>query len=197
MTDASLDGICKNLYLFEFCGLYNCTKFHFSISILFMRLLFKISAFIILFSLLSCSNGQPRISTKKQASIDKKLIQQYIKDQQLTMDSTRSGIYYHLDHAGYGDPPNIKSSVTADYEVALLDGTIVDSSYERGEAFAFKLAGVIDGWQEAIQLMGVAGKGKFIIPSGLAYKRRSVAGKIPPNSVLVFKIELLEAHDIE
>ncbi len=145
--------------------------------------------------LVACGNPKPRFSSKEQAKIDKQLIQNYIQSNQLSLDSTQSGIYYQLKHPGYGDPPSDKSYVTVDYEVTLLDGTIVDSSYERGEAFAFKLDGVIKGWQEAIQLMGVSGKGTFIIPSGLAYGRRAIGGKIPPNSVLIFKIELLEAHD--
>lgn len=150
---------------------------------------------IVITFLVACGNPKPRFSSKEQAKLDKQLIQNYIQTSQLNLDSTQSGIYYQLKHPGYGDPPSDKSYVTANYEVMLLDGTIVDSSYERGEAFAFKLDGVIKGWQEAIQLMGVAGKGMFIIPSGLAYGRRAIGGKIPPNAVLIFNIELLEAHD--
>ena len=88
--------------------------------------------------------------------------------------------------------PGPKTKVTVHYTGMLLDGTIFDSSVQRGEPATFGLNQVIKGWQEAVPLLSKGGKGKFIIPSSLAYGARGAGGTIPPNAVLIFEIELLD-----
>ena len=134
-------------------------------------------------------------SPSNQAEKDKNLILQYAIDSLLNVKSTASGIYYIMEKEGDGKAhPTMKNTITAHYHGTLLDGTIFDSSVDRGEPFTFQLNRVIPGWQEAIPMLTKGGKGKFIIPSGMAYKSRAV-GKIPANSVLVFDIELIDFYD--
>ena len=105
---------------------------------------------------------------------------------------TKSGIHYVMEKEGEGDAhPTVNSQVTVHYRGTLLDGTVFDSSYDRGEPISFKLSQVIPGWQEAIPLLKKGGKATFVIPSGMAYGARK-AGKIPPNSVLAFEVELID-----
>lgn len=104
--------------------------------------------------------------------------------------TTPSGLQYMVMVKGDGPLPTITSEVEVHYEGTLIDGTIFDSSYERGESISFPLNGVIKGWTEGVQLMPVGSTYMFYIPSELAYGNRD-SGPIPPNSVLIFKIELL------
>jgi len=128
-----------------------------------------------------------------QADKDKNLIIQYALDNKLDAKSTPSGIYYVIEKEGEGDAhPDMNSMVKAHYHGSLLDGTVFDSSVDKGRPFDFQLRGVVRGWQEAIPMLKKGGKGKFMIPSALAYGGRAVGNKIPANSVLVFDIELLD-----
>ena len=104
--------------------------------------------------------------------------------------TTESGLQYEVLSQGDGAMPADTSKVTVHYEGTLVDGTIFDSSYERGEPISFPLSGVIPGWTEGVQLMPVGSTYKFYIPSNLGYGPRG-QGPIPANSVLIFKIELL------
>jgi FKBP-type peptidyl-prolyl cis-trans isomerase len=104
--------------------------------------------------------------------------------------TTESGLQYEFVTKGTGPSPADTSTVNVHYEGSLIDGTTFDSSYERGEPISFPLNGVIKGWTEGLQLMPVGSTCKLYIPPALAYGTRS-AGPIPPNSVLIFKIELL------
>jgi len=130
-------------------------------------------------------------ATAKQNTLDQGLIATYIKDKGLTTAQTASGIHYIIEKEGKGDNPNLESKVTVHYHGTLLDGTVFDSSVDRGETISFGLRQVIPGWQEAIPLLKKGGKGKFIIPSSMAYGDRE-QGKIPANSVLVFDVELFD-----
>lgn len=128
-----------------------------------------------------------------QAEIDKNTILKYAMDNKLKVKSTDSGIYYVMEKEGEGDAhPTMASNITAHYHGTLLDGTVFDSSVDRGQPFNFQLGRVVKGWQEAIPMLKKGGKGKFIIPSGLAYGARGAGGKIGPNSVLIFDIELID-----
>ena len=89
-----------------------------------------------------------------------------------------------------GMQPEATDTVTTHYHGTLIDGTVFDSSYERGEPASFPLNGVIPGWTEGLQLMPVGSTYNLYIPSNLGYGSRE-AGPIPGNSVLIFKIELL------
>ncbi len=105
--------------------------------------------------------------------------------------TTESGLQYEVVTEGTGAKPLETSNVTVHYEGTLIDGTPFDSSYEGGEPVSFPLNGVIPGWTEGIQHMSVGSTYKFYIPSSLGYGSRT-SGPIPGNSVLVFKVELLE-----
>lgn len=102
-----------------------------------------------------------------------------------------SGLQYKILKAGVGETPTFASNVTVHYEGRLIDGTIFDSSYKRGEPTTFGVGQVIKGWTEALQLMPVGSTWEVYIPYYLAYGERGTRG-IPPFSTLVFKVELIE-----
>ncbi|MFM2093016.1 MAG: hypothetical protein RIS70_140 [Planctomycetota bacterium] len=105
--------------------------------------------------------------------------------------STKSGLQYQVVKMGEGKRPTAKDSVKAHYKGTFLNGKTFDSSYDRGEPSVFPLNGVIKGWTEGVQLMPVGSKYRFWIPSELAYGPQGRPG-IPPNSLLVFEIELID-----
>lgn len=104
---------------------------------------------------------------------------------------TESGLQYHVITEGTGVIPKATDTVTVHYSGKLLDGTEFDSSYSRNEPVNFPVNGVIAGWTEALLLMPQGSKWELVIPSDLAYGPGG-NGPIPPNSVLVFEVELLE-----
>lgn len=101
-----------------------------------------------------------------------------------------SGLQYEVLTAGEGAKPTADDQVRTHYHGTLVDGTVFDSSYQRGQPAEFPVGGVIAGWTEALQLMGVGSKWRLYVPSELAYGAQGV-GSIPPHSVLVFDVELL------
>ncbi len=108
------------------------------------------------------------------------------------VQSTASGLQYKVLQAGTGTAhPSASSKVKVHYHGSLLDGSVFDSSVDRGEPISFGLNQVISGWTEGVQLMVEGEKTRFFIPSELAYGNRS-AGKIKPGSTLIFDVELLE-----
>jgi len=103
-----------------------------------------------------------------------------------------SGLQYEVLVAGKGtQKPTLNNKVKCHYHGTLIDGTVFDSSVQRGEPISFPLNGVIKGWQDALQLMTVGSKWKLFIPSELAYGERSAGPVIGPGSTLVFEVELL------
>jgi FKBP-type peptidyl-prolyl cis-trans isomerase FklB len=106
--------------------------------------------------------------------------------------TTPSGLQYRVLTQGTGPKPTLRNQVVAHYEGRLIDGTIFDSSYERGEPATFPLNGVIQGWQEGLQLMNVGSKYELFIPSNLGYGDQGMPPVIGPASVLVFVVELVE-----
>jgi FKBP-type peptidyl-prolyl cis-trans isomerase len=106
--------------------------------------------------------------------------------------TTGSGLQYEVISEGSGEKPAAADKVRVNYEGTLLDGTVFDSSYARGEPAEFPLNGVISGWTEGLQLMSPGSTYKFYIPANLAYGNRRMGDSIPPNSTLIFKVELLE-----
>lgn len=102
-----------------------------------------------------------------------------------------SGLQYKVLKQGNGAKPKRSDYVKAHYRGTLLDGTEFDSSYKRGEPATFAVDGVIEGWQEALQLMPVGSKWQLYVPSELAYGQQSPSPLIGPNALLVFEVELL------
>ncbi|MHC4871548.1 MAG: FKBP-type peptidyl-prolyl cis-trans isomerase [Planctomycetota bacterium] len=105
--------------------------------------------------------------------------------------TTASGLQYMVLKNSKGAKPTAADTVTVNYRGTLLDGTEFDSSYKRNKPISFPLNGVIKGWTEGVQLMGVGSKYKLFIPSELAYGPRGAGGVIGPNATLIFEIELL------
>lgn len=102
-----------------------------------------------------------------------------------------SGLQYEVLTAGDGDKPVAESTVRTHYHGTLLDGTVFDSSYDRGEPAEFPVNGVIAGWTEALQLMPVGSKWRLTVPYNLAYGEQGAGGAIGPFATLVFDVELL------
>ena len=105
--------------------------------------------------------------------------------------TTESGLQYEVMTAGSGAKPTADDQVTVHYHGMLTDGTVFDSSVDRGEPAQFGVTQVIPGWVEALQLMSVGDKWKLTIPSNLAYGDRGAGGLIGPNATLVFEVELI------
>jgi len=103
-----------------------------------------------------------------------------------------SGLQYEILNEGEGDIPTANDQVRCHYHGSLIDGTVFDSSVQRGKPAVFPVGGVIQGWVEALQLMSVGSKWKLYIPSDLAYGQRGAGASIGPNSTLIFEVELLE-----
>lgn len=105
--------------------------------------------------------------------------------------TTASGLQYKVIKMGTGAKPTLNDKITAHYHGTLIDGTVFDSSVERGQPASFPVSGVIPGWTEALQLMPVGSKWTLYLPSNLAYGERGAGGKIGPNSALIFDVELI------
>ncbi|MBR3946862.1 MAG: FKBP-type peptidyl-prolyl cis-trans isomerase [Bacteroidales bacterium] len=106
--------------------------------------------------------------------------------------TTESGLQYEVITEGKGQKPSETDVVKVHYKGTLIDGTVFDSSYDRGEPAEFPLNGVIKGWTEGLQLMSVGSKYKLYIPYQLGYGERGAGGTIQPYSALIFDVELLE-----
>ncbi|MGK0441608.1 MAG: FKBP-type peptidyl-prolyl cis-trans isomerase FklB [Pseudohongiellaceae bacterium] len=105
---------------------------------------------------------------------------------------TDSGLQYEVMVEGSGDKPSASSTVRTHYHGTLINGTVFDSSVDRGEPAEFPVNGVIAGWTEALQMMPVGSKWKLSVPHSLAYGESGAGGAIGPYSTLVFEVELLE-----
>ncbi|MCW7551698.1 FKBP-type peptidyl-prolyl cis-trans isomerase [Endozoicomonas gorgoniicola] len=140
---------------------------------------------------------RPLIEKRQQEMMEesRQKAEDYLKEnaEKEGVKSTESGLQYEIIEAGKedGKKPTLEDTVTVHYTGKLIDGTTFDSSVERGQPATFPLSGVIEGWQEGLQLMPEGSKYKLTIPAELAYGDRP-AGSIPPGSVLVFDVELIK-----
>ena len=154
-------------------------------------------------------NGEKTEMTEVQAQ---GLVQEYLREQQEAAGKaareagenflaenakregvkvTESGLQYEVLTPALGMKPVATDTVSCHYEGRLIDGTVFDSSYRRGEPASFPLQGVIRGWTEGLQLMSIGSKFRFFIPFELAYGAQGAGGSIPPYAALVFDVELL------
>jgi len=140
---------------------------------------------ILVFAFTTCKKKDKR----SQAEKDDEIITKYIRDNGLNATYSGSGLYYVITTQGTGSNPTASSVVTVKYDGFLVSGTVFDSSPPIGASFS--MGSVIKGWQEGLTYFKKGGKGKLLIPSALGYGSQKV-GSIPPNSVLIFNIELLD-----
>ena len=129
-----------------------------------------------------------KVMADKNAAEGKKFLEDNKKKE--GVKATASGLQYKVLKEGNGPQPKAVDTVTVDYKGTLIDGTEFDSSYKRGQPATFPLNGVIKGWTEGLQLMKTGGKYQFFIPADLAYGQRQMGPDIPPNSTLIFEVEL-------
>jgi len=138
------------------------------------------------------ATAQAEAATKTKAEA-KAFLEKNAKEKGVV--TTASGLQYKIIKEGQGPKPTDTSTVSVNYNGTLLDGTVFDSSIERGQPAEFPLNRVIKGWTEGIKLMSVGSKYKFWIPSELAYGDNGAGGKIKPGALLVFDVELLAIKD--
>ena len=163
------------------------------------------------------SDGVASVFEQKEPAMSpeeaQKLIQDYLNDLQQTAEEaakaagtaflkenkqnpnvkeTSTGLQYVVEKEGTGAQPTAEDEVTVHYTGRLLDGTVFDSSVNRGEPATFPLNRVIPGWTEGVQLMKEGAKYTFFIPSDLAYGPQGIPGAIPPHSTLIFDVELIK-----
>ncbi len=115
-----------------------------------------------------------------------------INKQKVGVTVLPSGLQYEILHKGNGQKPAASDSVKCHYHGTLINGTVFDSSVQRGEPAVFGVSQVIPGWVEALQLMGTGDKWRLFIPSQLAYGEHGAGETIEPNSTLIFDVELLD-----
>ena len=112
------------------------------------------------------------------------------KRQEVTV--TETGLQFEVLAEGDGEMPLASSTVRTHYHGTLLDGSVFDSSYDRGEPAEFPVNGVIKGWTEALQMMKIGAKWRLYVPSALAYGEQGAGGAIAPHTTLIFDVELLD-----
>jgi FKBP-type peptidyl-prolyl cis-trans isomerase len=133
---------------------------------------------------------------EKKSSAAKEIGQKFLEANKTRegVKVTPSGLQYKVITAGNGKSPKAADNVTVHYTGKLIDGTVFDSSVERGEPATFGVGQVIPGWTEALQMMKEGDKWMLFIPSDLAYGERGAGGQIPPHSTLIFEVELLKVN---
>ena len=150
-------------------------------------------------------NKEQEDAAAKQNGVDDKPLQDYIRNNKLKVEKTKSGLYYVITQKGSGDNAKAGQDVTMNYTGRLLDGTVFDSNVDpkfgHVQPFNFKLGAgqVIKGWDEGVALLNKGAKATLLIPSSMAYGSRAMPGGpnnpkgIPANSVLLFDVEMVEA----
>lgn len=135
-----------------------------------------------------------------QAEIDNNLIINYAIDHLLDVQRTRSGLYYQILEKGEGQIIKWADQVVVHYKGYFLNGQVFDSSYKKDKPITFYVGNMIPGWNEGLQLLQKKSKALFLVPSELAYgpqgfQNRNGQDIVPPNTVLVFELEVLQRYD--
>ena len=151
----------------------------------------------------SLSNLRQKSVTAMQAALKQQAEKNLVEGEKFLAENktkegvktTASGLQYKVLEEGEGPSPKVGDTVTVNYRGTLIDGTEFDSSYKRGEPATFPLTGVIPGWTEALQLMKKGSKWMLYIPPDLAYGERGAGNRIPPNSTLIFEVELISFQE--
>ncbi|MDF1656153.1 MAG: FKBP-type peptidyl-prolyl cis-trans isomerase [Verrucomicrobiales bacterium] len=162
-------------------------------------LLAALSSFAVL-SLFSCKTNEPDIASPTVQPSDPGNLQSGAATgsnppeapSPAGMQRTYSGLQYQVLKPGSGPRPSTYNKVSVHYHGTLTNGTVFDSSVQRGKPTTFGVTQVIAGWTEGLQLMQKGAKYKFIIPPNLAYGQRGAPPKIGPNETLIFEVELLD-----
>ena len=141
-------------------------------------------------------NKELEENQKKLANAEKEAGTKFLKENKANegVVETKSGLQYKVITMGTGEKPSATDTVKVHYHGTLIDGTVFDSSIQRGEPIEFPLNRVIKGWTEGLQLMPVGSNFIFYIPGDLAYGEASPSPLIKPNSTLIFEVELLGIH---
>jgi len=134
------------------------------------------------------ANNEKREAANKQAQTD--FLEENKKKPGVT--TTESGLQYEVITQGYGPQPSAQDVVRVHYKGTLINGNEFDSSYSRNQPAEFPLDGVIRGWTEGLQLMNTGSKYRLVIPSNLGYGPQGMGPQIPPDSTLIFEVELLD-----
>lgn len=132
-----------------------------------------------------------KVAGEKSAAEGAKFLEENKKKE--GVKTTASGLQYKVIKEGTGAQPKATDTVTVNYRGTLIGGKEFDSSYKRGQPATFPLNGVIKGWTEGLQLMKTGSKYQLFVPPDLAYGDRTVGPDLPPNSTLIFEVELVEA----
>lgn len=141
---------------------------------------------------------QALVAERQQAAVQRVLAEGSAYRDAFVSDGgsvTDSGLVYRVDAAGQGEAPARNSLIEVHYEGRLIDGTVFDSSYERGTPAEFRLGEVIAGWTEGLQLIAPGGRITLVIPPDLAYGDSGSPPRIPGGATLVFDVELLSVND--
>jgi FKBP-type peptidyl-prolyl cis-trans isomerase FklB len=139
----------------------------------------------------ACTSNNPEVN-----EAHKNVNEQFLKENanKEGVKTLPSGLQYIVLKEGYGPSPELTESVTVHYHGTLIDGTVFDSSIDKGKPLTFDVNQVIVGWQEALQLMPQGAKWRVFIPAHLGYGKRGRGSKIKPHSVLIFEMELLSIN---
>lgn len=134
---------------------------------------------------------EERLNIAKQQGAD--FLQQNLSNEGVS--TTASGLQYKILRSGDGATPTLSDTVTVHYRGTLINGTVFDSSHDRGTPATFAVKKVIEGWKEGLQLMQVGSTYQFFISQELAYGDRGAGSSVPPFATLVFEVELLEINE--
>ena len=137
--------------------------------------------------------------TKQQAKASESVVEEGKKflaenGKKENIITLESGLQYEVIKSGDGTKPTLNDQVTTHYHGTLLDGTVFDSSVERGQPASFPVSGVIKGWTEALQLMNVGSKWRLFVPYDLAYGEKGAGPQIGPFTTLIFEVELISIN---